>query len=109
MKAAALCCVLLSGCNGVNALLEQAAQGAQGVAPVVRAYDGGTAVLTLIVCPRTTEGAEGLKAFLDEMVQYQSELVAARNGGSARLTLNLCPAEAWLTTAPPGLFTRPRR
>jgi len=93
-------CLILVGCSGLNAAIEQAATTAHGTVPVVRASDGASASLTVTVCPRTAEGGEGVKALLDELINYQAEIVAARSGGSARLVLNLCPPEAWLAQMP---------
>lgn len=97
--------ILVCGCSAFSTASEKI--GSLGsYAPIVRASDGASAILTIVACPRTLEGGEGLKALLDEMVQYQSELVSARNGGNARLTLNICPTESWLTMANPNLFTK---
>jgi hypothetical protein len=95
----------LVSCSGINAAIEQAATKAGGTVPVVRAADGASASLTVTVCPRTAEGGEGVKALLDELINYQSEIVAARSGGSARLVLNLCPPEAWLAQMPAAWLT----
>lgn len=78
---------LLTGCSGINDLLDQAAD--SGTTPVLRASGGGQARLTLISCNRTNEGGQAVVDLINYLLN-QPTLVIARSGGSATLVINAC-------------------
>ena len=79
---------LLTGCSGVNDLLDQAADA--GTTPVLRASGGGQARLTLVTCNRNNEGGQAIIDLVNYLLS-QPTLVIARSGGSATLVINACP------------------
>lgn len=101
---AAMAVVLLTGCAGLNGLLDSASMSSSGQAPVARGVDGGAASVLIVLCPRTPQAVLAASELLDRLISYGSEIVMARAGGSARLTINACPAPelmSQLATLPP--------
>lgn len=91
---------LLSGCSGLNGLLDAASMGPLGQSPVARGVDNGAASVLIILCPRTPQAALAAGELLDRLISHGSEIVMARGGGTARLTINACPAPE-ISSLPP--------
>jgi hypothetical protein len=102
--AALILALLAGGCGVIKGLSGHVTVGPKQP-PVVYATGGGSAMLTVIACPRTVEAAAMVHQLLELLINSAASIVTADSESTARFVLNGCPfAEAF--TAPSARRTR---